>query len=108
MTLDANIIIAFLSGEPVVIQTLTQWRQEGRPLFLSTVVEAEVLSFSAWTSAEQEGTERFLEDNFTSISLDRTVSRIAARIRREQRSKFPDAAIAPRRCLPIRHLLPEM
>lgn len=94
MTLDANIIIAFLSGESAVIDALTRWRQEGRPLFLSTVVETEVLSFSGWTSAEKEATERFLEENFTSISFDRAVASIAAQIRREQKRKFPDAAIA--------------
>lgn len=94
MTLDANIIIAYLHGEKRVIEILTEWRREGRPLFLSTVVEAEVLSFVSWTPDERRATEGFLEENFTSIAFDRTVSRVAAKIRRETKVKFPDAAIA--------------
>ena len=49
MTLDANIVIAFLNGDQAVVETLTKWRQEGRPLFVSTVVETEVLIFpTSW------------------------------------------------------------
>jgi len=63
-------------------------------LFLSTVVETEVLSFSGWTHAEKAAAEQFLEENFTSISFDRSIARIAAKIRAEKKIKFPDAAIA--------------
>ena len=51
MTIDANILIAYLAGDGAVIQALTHWRRDGMPLFLSTVAEAEVLSFSEWTLA---------------------------------------------------------
>lgn len=94
MTLDANVIIAYLGGDKTVIEELARWRWEGKPLFLSTVAEAEVLSFPDWTPEEQRATEVFLEENFTSIAFDRTVARIAANIRRRSRVKFPDAAIA--------------
>ncbi len=94
MTIDTNIIIGYLNGEEQIITTLTHWRKEGLTLFLPTVVEAEVLSFSGWTETEELATTFFLEENFTSISFDRTVARLAARLRRETKIKFPDAAIA--------------
>ena len=94
MTIDANIIIAYLAGEQEVIEILSQFRREGKILLLPTIVEAEVLSFSGWTKEECLATEAFLEENFTSISFDRHIAKFAAEIRRETRLKFPDAAIA--------------
>ena len=94
MTIDTNIVIAYLGGEKKVIETLTLWQEERVSLFLSTVVEAEILSFSDWTEKEKKDTEKFLEENFTSIPFDRTIARITAKIRRQRKIKFPDAAIA--------------
>src|SRR3989344_494664 len=94
MTIDANIVIAYLSGDENVVEQLSEWRREGKSLFLPTVAESEVLSFSGWTLDERRGTEQFLAENFTSISFDRLIARIAASIRRSVRIKFPDAAIA--------------
>ena len=94
MTLDANIIIAYLAGDQAVAELLSQLRRDGKTLFLPTVAETEVLSFSPWTKAEWQATESFLEQNFASIPFDRTVARITADIRRKTKIKFPDAAIA--------------
>lgn len=94
MTLDANIVIAYLNGDEPVTKAVLAWSREGRPLFLSTVAETEVLAFSDWTSEELRNAVKFLEENFTSISFDRIVSRIAAEIRRKTKVRFPDAAIA--------------
>ncbi len=94
MTLDSNIIIAYLAGEASVIEALSAWRQEGQPLLLPTVVECEVLSFLGWTLEERRVTEHFLEENFTSIPLNRAVARIAAEIRRASKVRLPDAAVA--------------
>ncbi|MBI4099096.1 type II toxin-antitoxin system VapC family toxin [Candidatus Parcubacteria bacterium] len=94
MTIDANVIIAYLGGEKDVIRTIQAWRGEGRALFLSTVAETEVLSFSEWTLEERHETEQFLEENFTPVVFDRPIARIAADIRRNRKLKFPDAAIA--------------
>ena len=94
MTIDTNIIIAYLDGEHQVIKTLSEWRQQNRPLFLPTITESEVLSFSGWTEKERKITEKFLEENFTSISFDRNIARVAAEIRSNNKIKFPDAAIA--------------
>lgn len=94
MTIDANIVIAYLAGDANVVETLSNWKEGGISLFLPTVAESEILSFSDWTLDEQRATEQFLEDTFASISFDRSVARIAAAIRREVKMKFPDAAIA--------------
>jgi predicted nucleic acid-binding protein len=94
MTIDANIAIAFLGGDTLVVPQLSRWREEGRLFFLSTVAETEVLSFSEWSSEERRSSEQFLEQNFTSIPFDRNLARIAAEIRRGVKIKFPDAAIA--------------
>jgi predicted nucleic acid-binding protein len=94
MTIDANIVIAYLAGETVVTKTLSAWKKAGKPLFLSTVAETEVLSFDDWTEEERFDTEKFLEENFASIPFDRHLCRIAARLRRSVKIKFPDAAIA--------------
>lgn len=94
MTVDANIIIAYLAGDQAVIELLTELKRDGKPLFIPTIAEAEVLSFSGWSAAERRVTEDFLDEHFTSIPFDRTVARIAAHVRRETKIKFPDAAIA--------------
>lgn len=94
MTIDANIAIAYLGGDRPIIGALSNWRRDGRPLFLSTVAETEVLSFTGWSDDERRATEQFLGENFTSIPFDRTLARIAAAIRRNAKIKFPDAAIA--------------
>lgn len=94
MTLDTNIVIAYLSGDQRVIQTLSSWKQQGYLLLLSTVVESEVLSFPQWTTEERHKTILFLEEHFSSVSFDRAAARIAADIRCDTKIKFPDAAIA--------------
>lgn len=94
MTIDSNIIIAYLDGERIAVDILSQWRREGKPLFLSAVVEAEVLSFSKWTESERLIVENFLEENFALIPFDRSAARIAAKIRRTLKVRLPDAAIA--------------
>lgn len=94
MTIDANIVIAYLAGDQAVIAKLSEWRRSGTPLFLSTVAESEVLSFPHWMPEERRTAEQFLAENFTAIPFDRTLARIAAQIRRGAKIKFPDAAIA--------------
>lgn len=94
MTLDANIVIAYLDGDQRVIQTLSSWKTQGYPLILPAVAESEILSFSDWTADERRKTELFLEEHFSSASFDRRIARIAADIRRDTKIKFPDSAIA--------------
>ncbi len=94
MTIDTNILIAYLDGDLAVQKVLSRWRQENKPLFLSAIVEAEILSFADWTESERRFTEKFLEENFAFISFDRMTARIAAHLRRTLKIKLPDAIIA--------------
>lgn len=94
MTIDANILIAYLGGEERVVEAILIWKHEGRILLVPTVAESEVLSFTGWTIEERLDAEKFLEENFTSVAFDRVIARIAAEIRRGMRIKIPDAAIA--------------
>lgn len=93
MTLDSNIVIAYLSGDQKVADALMFWKENGKTIFLPAVVEAEVLSFPNFTIGEKQRTEEFLESlNF--VPLDRPISRLSAGVRRVTGMKFPDAAIA--------------
>ena len=90
MTIDTNIVIAYLAGEQSVTETIISWRAQNTPLFLSSVAESEVLSFSKWTDKELLLTEQFLQENFTTIPFDRTLARFAAEIRRTTKMKITD------------------
>lgn len=94
MHIDANIVIAYLNGDIGVIRQMTAWKEQGRTFFLSTVAEAEILSFPDFSIAELRTTEKFLEENFISLPIDRSVARRAASFRRTSRMKLPDAVIA--------------
>jgi len=94
MTVDANIIIAYLAGDDLVVRALSEWRSSGQSIFLPTVAETEILSFSSWTDEERLSTEKFLEENFVSIPFDRSIARLAAELRRFYKIKLPDATIA--------------
>jgi len=94
MTLDTNIIIAYLAGEQSVVDALTFFKNQGGALLLPTLVEAEVLSFSKLSAVERATTERFLEENFVSIPCDRTIARIASHLRSTSSIRLPDAIIA--------------
>ena len=94
MMLDTNIVIAYLSGEPALVNRLSRWKEDGVQLLLSIVAETEVLSFPGWSEEECRAMQVFLAENFTSVPFERGISSITSRIRRETRLKFPDAAIA--------------
>ncbi len=94
MTLDTNILIAYLTGEPAVVAVLDEARARGIPLFLPAAVEAEFLSFSKWSVEQRRMMEKFLEENFIFIPLDRPLVRRAADLRARTKIKFADATIA--------------
>lgn len=94
MTIDANIVIAYIAGNDLIVAALSHARQEGQPLFLSTIAEAEVLGFPGFTPGERERTARFLAAHFISIPCDRAVAYRAAQLRATLSIKLPDAIIA--------------
>ncbi|OGZ08569.1 MAG: hypothetical protein A3D65_04925 [Candidatus Lloydbacteria bacterium RIFCSPHIGHO2_02_FULL_50_13] len=93
MTLDSNIVIAYLAGDKAVVETLLRWKEGGKILFLPAIVESEVLSFPNMTTEERRCTEEFL-DSLNFVAFDKTMARVSADIRRNVNIKFPDAAIA--------------
>lgn len=94
MTIDANIVIAYLAGETAVVDAIMAWRKEGTLLLLPTVAETEVLAYSKWTKEERFDTMQFLGENFHSVPFDRSIAYLAAEIRSQTKIKFPDVAIA--------------
>ena len=93
MTLDANILIAYL-GEEKVVAFVNRLIEEGRVLFLPSAVEIEILSFAQWKPEEVTEVADFLEKSFVFVPIDRHIARISAEIRRTIKIKTPDATIA--------------
>ena len=52
------------------------------------------MSFAKWTPEQRVTMERFLEENFLFIPLDRPLTRLAAQIRTKTKIAFADATIA--------------
>ena len=94
MTIDSNIVIAYLAGEESTSKQLSLWKEEGRPLFLSTIAEAEVLGFPDFTSGEREDTARFMTEQFVSMVCERAIVYRAGVLRGTINIKLPDALIA--------------
>ena len=94
MTIDTNIIIAYLSGDENVVNFLNSWRNKGGFLYLPTIVETELLSFTGWTEKEEALVKIFLQENFISIPFDHNLAEIASQLRKKNKIKLPDAAIA--------------
>lgn len=94
MTIDSNIVIAFIKGEAKVVKALSDWKNAGKVLLLSTIVEAEVLGFPEFSTQERGRTAMFLEENFASITCDRAIARKAAELRGTINIKLHDALIA--------------
>ncbi len=93
MVLDTNILIAYLNGEEKVIKMLSEWKNSGRALFISTISKAEVLSLPQLLPKDIEKI-RFFLNNFFSVPFDDSIAEKAAFIRRIYELKLPDAGIA--------------
>lgn len=94
MVLDTNILIAYLNGEPKVVEAFTLWRKEGGMFYLSSLVEAELLSFQGANEKEVERMEKFLQENFVFIPFERQIARLTGKLRRVEKMKLADAGIA--------------
>lgn len=94
MTLDTNILIAYLDGEEQVVSAINELFQNGRVCILPATVFIELLSFPAFTVREIYDIEHFLFSNFLFVPIDQNISRITAQIRRSMKIRTPDATIA--------------
>jgi predicted nucleic acid-binding protein len=94
MTLDTNILIAYLNGDQVVIDALSRWKRAGNLITISTISRAELLSWSELGSHELATTRDFLAQ-FISIPVNDTLADVAGSLRRTYpRLELPDAIIA--------------
>ena len=101
--LDSNIVIGYLNGDEIIINTLDTLRRERRALFISIVSVAEVLCMPEASGETLNVIEEFL-DGFIVIEPDRPIAKRAAVLRRAYRLDIPDAflvATALERSLPI-------
>lgn len=93
MVLDTNILIGYLNGDETIIGRLTQWRHEGRSLFVSAITWSEVLSAPVLAPEDLNPVKEFLA-SFVCIPMDQHIAETAAFIRRLYRLAIPDATIA--------------
>lgn len=93
MVIDTNILIAYLDGESGVTSLLSDWKQSGRPLFISSISVAEVLSLPTLTHSDIENIRKFLSE-FISIYFDNQIAERTAFLRRIYHISVPDAAVA--------------
>jgi len=93
MVIDTNILIAYLNGEEDIIAMVSDWKKEGRILFISSLSTAEVLSLSALSLDDIAIIKKFLQ-NFISIPFDDTLAELASFVRRTYHIGITDAAIA--------------
>ncbi len=93
MTLDTNILIAYLNGEANAVVAVSDWVRDGRALFISSVSVAEALALPGLTPQELDRVRKFLK-NFISIPFDDALAETTAFLKRIYRFSLPDAAIA--------------
>ncbi|MBI4136295.1 MAG: PIN domain-containing protein [Candidatus Vogelbacteria bacterium] len=92
MTLDTNILIAYLNGESKVVDFILEQKAYGRALFVSAVSAAELLSLAELTEGDLRRIRDFL-DNFISVPFDRELAETVAFIRRLYQLSIADAAV---------------
>jgi predicted nucleic acid-binding protein len=94
MNIDTNILIAYLKNEPEVVSFVDASRKNGSYLFISVIVETELLSFENWTDLERILVKQFLSQNFIIVPFGRDLVDIVSEVRTNSRIKLPDAIIA--------------
>jgi hypothetical protein len=93
MTIDSNIVIAYLAEDLRVSSFLDACREQGIYLYISTVVASEVLAFEM-TPEERKIVKQFLKNNFIIIPFSEDLVDLVAELRMTSRIKLPDAIIA--------------
>lgn len=94
ISIDTNVLIAYLESEPEVVGFIDASRKNGTYLFTSVVVETELLSFEKWTASERTLVKRFLSENFIVVPFGRDLVDAVSEIRMKSKIKLPDAIIA--------------
>ncbi len=87
---DTNALIYFFNGNQKVIDAI-----EGETLYISSITEIELLSFSKLDETSEKGIRMFInDDNCNLIELISAIKERTIRIRRKHRIKLPDAIVA--------------
>lgn len=90
--LDTNILIYYSRRETIISEKLEQWLRAG-PLLISTVVEAEVLAWSALDATTLGDLQQILR-LFNIIPVDSVIAQTAAAFSRTYKTKLLDAFVA--------------
>ena len=90
MNVDTNIIIAYLADEPNVVYFIDQLKTNKVKLFISSIVEAELISQSSLSKNEISSIFDFISDYFIVIPIDRYTLKSTSYFRR----KYPKIKIA--------------
>lgn len=91
-TLDSNILISYLNDDPKIAEQLLKWHADNEHFFISVITEIEILSLPRLTDEELSRMQKFLRE-FTIISIDSQLGRIASEIRRRCRLTLGDSII---------------
>jgi predicted nucleic acid-binding protein len=92
MTLDTNILIAYLDGEQAVVDFILEQKEIGRAVFISSISITELLSLATLTDTDVKRIKGFLE-NFISVPFGNELAELAASVRRQYKLSVPDAAV---------------
>lgn len=92
-TLDTNVIIYYLNGEPAATQTLDDIFDQRAPRYISTITVLELFSRRDLTEGEKRTIDAIIDTLFV-VPLDIDLAREAGNLRSLYGIKTPDSAIA--------------
>lgn len=92
-TLDTNIIIYYLKGEPKIVRFLNKEILNGSRFFISSITEIELLSYPKISSEELFKIEEVLK-TLSIIPVDSQVARFSGFLKRKYNISLPDSVIA--------------
>jgi|SRR3989338_2068638 len=92
-TFDTNAIIYYLKGDKKASSVVEEIIKNNSSIYISTITEVELFSFSEITEMEAHQIEKILE-TISIIPVDSRIARMAARIRQLYKLKTADSVIA--------------
>ncbi len=83
MNTDTNIAIAYLIGDQIVIDFIEQAKKDKKILFISAMVEAELISQRNMPEEDMQRVQGFIDKYFVVIPIDRYTLKFASYFRRK-------------------------
>ena|SRR3989338_7939678 len=93
IVLDTNIVILYIKNDREVVQWLKGQRSKGELFCISTITVVELLGYPKISAEEAVLIEIWMR-RISTIDLDLSIAREAARLRRELKLRASDAVIA--------------